>query len=786
MDKKLIVCLLLVAVAIGCALFIKSASNKSYLILKSGGSIEVDDAWADGDAVLYEKNGEVLVIEKQEAWNILVGPLEGPKDLILRIYYHTIDRITVMGIHALPWLKNAAGQAGFWITVVLSATVCWAGLFAFKRGKKKDNTSIAPTAVTVTDPAGPGFRLAGISDIEEFFLTMYKLQLDAPLNAPAKIVRTPGQRSGAGHVYTLSVKIKGEWKSRAVTIGPLGETTGSKSQCFYVIFDTHMVVKIPAEPIRDFSDYIQRVRYEGQIVGKLSPRECIIPSISVILNKIISLPGTHNLPADQLEEKYIAFLGSSPRYQRYLKIGGEFAFFMNLSKYYFLSHVMDSLHKIKDQILSTITADAGLILDCQEFGNKYGSKNIWVCFELQKLFSLFDTGIKKLAAQSGALVTADDGQKKDWMFSHLAWQDISTQQRSIPGQLLSGIDVLLQKLMTKESKTVTAYRKLAKGYAYHRSYNRNKPVIEGIITNLLALLAWLGKNNVAMRDLKPDNLLVAGDPENYPLFLSSAREYAIGLIDLETAVDYNPTKNRDPEQPQLGGTPAYATPSHFFQNEILHEMHQDLPLILNTQDWHAITCIIYEVVTGKRLFERTAGQIAALVRHIQQDSPEESTLPSTYKKVSRMFWKSAIAEFEAKTSENERRLNSMDVFVPESMKRQFEAHLQKKRDKDQKEIPVVPVKPSARSVDSEEDLSKTDKRSEHLLKLIALVDNPRARIPVKDLIELMFNLVLNTMYPAGWTALSEGNSQSETDGPFYSEGGNQDATLGYTVTVLSP
>ena len=128
----------------------------------------------------------------------------------------------------------------------------------------------------------------------------------------------------------------------------------------------------------------------------------------------------------------------------------------------------------------------------------------------------------------------------------------------------------------------------------------------------------------------------------------------------------------------------------------------------------------------------------------------------------------------------------MDVFVPESMKRQFEAHLQKKKDKDQKEIPVVPVKPSARSADSEEDLSKTDKRSEHLLKLIALVENPRARIPVKDLIELMFNLVLNTMYPADWTALSEGNSQLETDGPFYSEGGNQDATLGYTVTVLSP
>ena len=212
MNKKLIVCLLLVAVAIGCALFIKSASNKSYLILKSGDFIEVDTAWTDGDAVLYEKNGEVLFIEKQQAWNILVGPSEGPKDLILRIYYHTIDRITVIGIHAFLWLKTAAGQAGFWITLVLAAAVCWAGIFAFRRRKKKADTPTATAAVTVTDPAGPGFRLAGISDIENFFLTMYKLQLDAPLNAPAKIVRNPGQKSGSGHVYTLRVRIKGEWK----------------------------------------------------------------------------------------------------------------------------------------------------------------------------------------------------------------------------------------------------------------------------------------------------------------------------------------------------------------------------------------------------------------------------------------------------------------------------------------------------------------------------------------------------------------------------------------------
>jgi serine/threonine protein kinase len=568
-----------------------------------------------------------------------------------------------------------------------------------------------------------------------------------------------------------------------MTIGPLGETTGSKSQCFYVIFDTHMVVKIPADPIRDFSDYIQRIRYEGQIVGKLSPRECIIPSISVILNKTHSLPGAQNLPADQIEERYITFLASSPEYQSYLKIGGDFAFFMNLSRYYFLSRVMDRLHQINDQIRSTITADASLILDCQQFGNKYGSKNTWVCFELQKLFSLFDTGIKKLATQSDTLVSADERQKKDWMFSHLAWQSVSTQQRSLPGPLLSDINALLQTLMRREARTVTAYRTLAKKYAYHRSYNRNKPIIEGMITNLLVLLAWLGENNVAMRDLKPDNLLVAGDPENYPLFLSSAGEYTIGLIDLETAVDYTPRKDRQPEQPQLGGTPAYATPSHFFQNELIHEMYQDLPLILNTQDWHAVTCIIYEVVTGKRLFERTAGRISELVKDMQQDSLEESQFQRTYLKVSRAFWKSAIREFETKTVENQRWFTALDVFVPESMKQQFEDYLKKEKEKTLKK---APGRPSDGSADTTEDLGTSNKRLEYLTKLTALADNPLSRVPVKDLLELMFHLVLSTMYLPDWPALSQDDSQIETEGSLYSEEGNQGATVGYTVTVRLP
>ena len=43
-----------------------------------------------------------------------------------------------------------------------------------------------------------------------------------------------------------------DWAKRRMTIGPLGEESGSKSKCYYVIYDIHMVVKIPVRPIARF------------------------------------------------------------------------------------------------------------------------------------------------------------------------------------------------------------------------------------------------------------------------------------------------------------------------------------------------------------------------------------------------------------------------------------------------------------------------------------------------------------------------------------------------------
>ncbi len=56
----------------------------------------------------------------------------------------------------------------------------------------------------------------------------------------------------------------------------------------------------------------------------------------------------------------------------------------------------------------------------------------------------------------------------------------------------------------------------------------------------------------------------------------------------------------------LGGTPYYATPSHFIKNDVLIYKFKNLGKILHLQDWHATLIMIYKVITGDLLFDQTA------------------------------------------------------------------------------------------------------------------------------------------------------------------------------------
>ena len=255
--------------------------------------------------------------------------------------------------------------------------------------------------------------------------------------------------------------------------------------------------------------------------------------------------------------------------------------------------------------------------------------------------------------------------------TQLAGREVNPKESGLPEKLIPGLNRLIRKVIDKNKDEAASYRKTIRNYVSKIHLEQNKPQMAGIITNLLDLLAWLREKQVSMRDLKPDNLLVAGDPSKYPGFLRTPEEYSLGIIDVETAVDFERSKYKKTRQPLLGGTPFYATPSHFFLNETLNKSFQNFRKILHFQDWHAMVVMIFKVVTDELLFQQTAklfGYIKDKIRQSHQDSDRQEVV---IKEISKTFWDSALNEFKEKMSEKEDSLISVQVTIPDNVKKLF-------------------------------------------------------------------------------------------------------------------
>jgi serine/threonine protein kinase len=272
-----------------------------------------------------------------------------------------------------------------------------------------------------------------------------------------------------------------------------------------------------------------------------------------------------------------------------------------------------------------------------------------------------------------------------------------------------------------------------------------------MIGNILDLLIVLEEKRVSHRDLKPDNLLVAGKSDNYPLFLLSADGYSIGLIDLETAVALESSEDRPIMQPHLAGTPAYATPSHFAMNGLLKEIHGNLTRIFHLQDWYAIVGILYEIIVGHRLFPKTGNLIPGLIQTLQQARMDHWNLKSVYLAVNEAFWKSARAEFVQKTESYHSQLEKVMVQLPVALLRHFENYLATQPGKMNR--PYLPDRP--------EDLNST--------------------LSAKHLLELMFEIVAGTMDVTSQSCRNEIKKEADVFSDIQSA---ECATcsIGYTLT----
>ena len=778
-------------ILIGAAAFFVYLTDKHVIILNSGAIMAVDD-----DKVIVLADGTILynddIIEKNE---IKSYEKRNMAHLFVDIKNSVASSWIRLETDLNRYLKKNGLPAGLdrTILVVLTATLFTSLIWRWSKHSGKRKSPSKADAENKGAAKEIKEKLPTRLDIVDFFLNLYKHQIGAEPDARAEFFQLNSTSSSPNRIYELRVKHMDDWSKRRMTIGPLGEDAGSKSKCYYVIYDVHMVVKIPARSVTDFEVYIESIKKETAIVKKLVPKECIIPKISVILGQVHTFPHSEDIPAERLEDRYISWVRRSTEFQDYLKINSTFVYFMDLSRYFFLGHILDELHDIKDLISKEILENAEIIFEPAKFKGRYGIEKDAV-FEGREVYNRFEADVRKLVAQTGINSNVPIYQFQSWFYLALAQKEVVEDNGKYPSTFVNQLNHLLKKTMWDNADVIDVYRKIIRDYVYLSYYERNSAQMSAISVNLLDILAWFRKKRVSMRDLKPDNLFVAGDSARYPLFLRSAQEFSLGIIDVETAVDFEKSKYTPIKQPLLGGTPFYATPSHFIRNEVLTIKFGNLGKILHLQDWHATMVMIYKVVTGELLFEKTAKLFGTLRNMLIAANKPENFTNDVFEKASRIFWQSAASEFRVKMAEKEKSLRSVEVAVPDTVKYMFGKVLAKER--------ILLARAIKKCVESQhifekqpiheqlmsssyiktckfkEDLANRSRRSPNakalrteaiifLDKLINLkglfgqhihmakrLSAPRTKVSVHEILTFMFNVVLNNMYRSEWKLLS--------------------------------
>lgn len=661
---------------VAAALLVRDQMNRNIIQLRNGRIIPVDRVWESGADLFYENDKEIhfvsladiQAVEKQS----LAIWLRTTGDQITSFADRSANTLNTMAQRGLGLARLPSGVHWF----LIGALAFPIGLVPTIRWVRQRSTKKKPVRLAARTKE-PGAEMPNRGDVVRFFLGLYRQQLGFGPDAPTDFIQLPSAPSGTNQIYDLRVKNGGEWIRRRMTIGPLGEDSGSKSKCYYVIFDQHLVVKIPPKPIIDFEDYVASIKKERHIVERLGPRECIVPGVSVILSRIHHLPSQPGSPPDLLEEKYIAWLRKTPAYQDYLKINGTFVFFMDLSRYYFLSHIIDSLHDLADPIRSEIHSTADLIRYPAKFKERYGEQNESVGFEIRDLYHQCEAEVRQLLKDAGKSAAVSPYRTQVWFLNYLEKKDIGEPEATLSGPIAGEVASVFERWFDKYREAVAAYLAAIRSFTARLCLEQNRQIISGIVANLLDLLAWLSEKKVAMRDLKPDNLLVAGDPQDYPAFLRSASDYSLGFIDVETAVYLCAVEGARIKQPLLGGTPYYATPSHLFPNSTLQACFTDPAWVLHFQDWHAVLVMVFNAVTGGLLFDRTAKLFGDIKNRVSEAMRQRAPLEPLMEEVSRRFWRSAATEFRAKAKAHETALRSVDVDLPKTVKALFVQVLQR-------------------------------------------------------------------------------------------------------------
>ncbi|NNF98632.1 MAG: hypothetical protein HKM93_04585 [Desulfobacteraceae bacterium] len=625
--------------------------------------------------------------------------------------------------------------------------------------------------------------------ILNLFLNIYKIQIGAPREAPARCILSRKAESATYEVYELQVKNKGEWSKRRMSIGPLGEDSGSTSKCFYVLYDTHMVVKIPHVPLTKFNIYIRFLIKQSRIKDLLQPTECIVPKVSVILEKIYKVTDSVPHSTGNVEKEYTRRLQSNHVFQNYLKIGETFVFFMDLAQHIFLSAVNRDIHNVKELILSEINDNFELLWDHQGFVGRYGLNSDKICSQLQHIYRDYDEKVRILLGRHDVPVI-HPFQIKKWFIDFLHQTPIPIDEKGLNPEGVSALNDFLASVMVKHKQSINQLNAIISGYAQRTAFERNRVKIKNLITKTLELLICLKDKQIALRDIKPDNLLVVGDPDNYPDFLKFNDQFSIGIIDVETAVSWHVAENEEINQPLLGGTPLYATPTHLMRNELLCEMYDDLAFVYQFQDWFACIGMIYKIITEENLFRNTASLFSGMVNLLQKSNFTEEKQVEVAKQASAIFWKKASGELRTEIGKTRDQLERITVDVPREIAGALVAYvseihsrilskIKKKVDSQtvykaanmqvelmeassnnitrlkvvwESNLDLVKTKPQARkrAIRLLMDLETMKKEEEIVRRILKGLNDRHPKIDARQLLETMFGIVMQYLCHKEW------------------------------------
>jgi serine/threonine protein kinase len=399
-----------------------------------------------------------------------------------------------------------------------------------------------------------------------------------------------------------------------------------------------------------------------------------------MLKAVHTFAGAEALTVQELEQRYSQLLSSHSAYLEYLKIGGGFAFFMDLAKHFFLSTTIEELHKRGARLVEEVMQHPELIWDQHGFVCRYGEASATVCHTLQKAYHRCEKQLRQLVDEAAIIDDVPLFRFKQWFLLHLAGERIPPADQDLPQALIDKANSLLFKTVKENQRAVLQYRQNVRAYMHEIRFLKLRAQLESLATNTLDLLEWIGARGLALRDLKPENLFVSGNPDDYPVFLNDSAKFTIGLIDVETAV---PIDSQDPgqiPQPQLAGTPLYCTPTHLMTNTVLSRIYRDVREILHLQDWWAVMAIIFKIVTGENLFSSTARVFPEIISRLKALDPSESDSMRNVYDVNRLFWNSAMAEFRESMEKNQLALARIDVVVPAAMLPDFVRALHQQSD----------------------------------------------------------------------------------------------------------